>query len=210
MLSFLMKTLDEVHLPLSPELKETITAILQHANFRKGEYLLKPKQTCSCLYFVQSGLVRAYEKVDNGEITNWFMQEGDIITAPESFFNQAPSDEYVQALEDTEVFYISYEDTMHLVFKSWEFLLIYALLMQRYYLKGIEREKGLRRSAAFRFAGFVGNHPELVKRLPQRYIASFLGMTERTYGQAKKKSRLNMWSILGFICLQLASFCYSR
>ncbi|KAA2238802.1 Crp/Fnr family transcriptional regulator [Chitinophaga agrisoli] len=210
MLSYLMKTLDGVHRPLSFELREAIAGIVQHANFRKGEYLLKPRQTCNYLYFVQSGLVRAYEKVENGEITHWFMQEGDMITAPESFFNQVPSDEYVQALEDVEVYYISYEETMRLVAEYREFLLIYAILMVRYYLKSIQRERGLRRSAAIRFASFAVNHPELAKRVPQKYIASFLGMTERTYGQVKKGSTFRPWVLLSLIYMQLLSFFHWR
>ena len=180
--------------PLSEALKEYLALNLETKEIRKKDILLKAGHVCRNIYFIESGLLRCYYIHREHEICSWFMKEGDVIASVESFFNQKESYESIQALEDSTLHYISFQKLEHIYRTYPEFNYVGRELVQKYYKLSEQRLYSLRMQRGLeRFEYLKENHPELVQRVEQKYLASYLGITEqylsmlKGMGQSKKK-----------------------
>src|SRR4051812_25187803 len=124
---------------VSEELEQQICSKLKFASFQKKDLILKQGTICNHLFFVTKGLLRAYYDKDDEEITSWFMMENDFIVSVLSFFNNIPSYEAIQALEDCELMYIHRDDLLDLYANSLEFNIIGRKLTEYYYCRSEER-----------------------------------------------------------------------
>ncbi len=96
--------------PVSSKLQQHLLTVLKSRILSKKQFLLKTGSVCNKVYFIEKGLIRCFYEKDDKEVCSWFMKEGDIIISVESFYNQMPSYENIQALEDCFVYYIEYDD----------------------------------------------------------------------------------------------------
>jgi CRP-like cAMP-binding protein len=183
----LIEFLDSIH-PISPELKNHLLNILKVKNLAKKEFLLKIGQTCRNVYFIQTGLVRAYYLNDGAEISSWFMKEGDVIFSIESFYSQTPAYEYIQCLEDCVVFYVSYQELQDIYNKYVEFNYIGRLLTEKYYALTEKKLRAFRmHPAKDRYEFLEQNHADLIGRVPDQYLASYIGLRKETLSREKKR-----------------------
>jgi CRP-like cAMP-binding protein len=183
----LLLYLNSIH-PLSDELQEHLIKILKVKELSRKEYLLKAGHVCSNVYFIQSGLLRCFYLKDTTEVCSWFMCEKDFIVSVESFFTQRPSYESIQALEDTEVYYISYSEIQDIYRRFPEFNFIGRVITEKYYILCEQRTYSLRMQQAIdRYAYLFKNFPEIIMRVPSKYIASYLGISEETLSRIKGK-----------------------
>lgn len=175
-------------MPLEQSVLEAIEMHLLHKTIRKKEWLLQPGETSKYLYFVEKGLLRSYYYDTTHEITNWFMREGELVIAVESFYQQKPANEYIQAIEDCELYYISYQSLMALYNQYHGFCLIGCALTQLYYVKAEERMKNVRKKQVIeRYRFLLEYHPQIIQRSPLTYIASYLGITLETLSRLRAK-----------------------
>lgn len=148
--------------------------------------LLKAGHICRNIYFIDQGLLRCFYMQNGQEVCSWFMKEGDVIISVESFFDQRESYESIQALEDTALRYISFTELQHVYRNFPEFNYIGRELVQRYYKLSEQRLHSLRMlRAAERYEILRNFHPELVLRVEQKYLASYLGITEQYLSMLK-------------------------
>ncbi len=119
------------------------------------------------------------------------MKEGDVIISVESFFNQIPSHENIQALEDSILYYIEYNELQFLYHEHPEFNFVGRKLVEKYYQLSEKRLLSLRmQKAAQRYSFVMDNFPQIIQRVPSKYIASYLGITEETLSRIRgMKSR---------------------
>ena len=116
------------------------------------------------------------------------MQEGDVIISVESFFTQRPSYESIQALEDCELQYISYDELQYTYRNFPEFNFIGRVLTEKYYTLSEQRLFSIRmQRASERYQHLRENFPELIERVASKYLASYLGVTEVTLSKIKGK-----------------------
>lgn len=183
----LLQLLDMIH-PLSPALREHLVSILQVKEINKKDFVLKAGHICRHIYFVSKGILRCYYIKDNTEVCSWFMKEGEVITSVESFFMQTPSYEYIQALEDCELHYISYDD-LQFIYKNFpEFNYTGRALAERYYVLSEQRLFAIRMQRSHERYDYLLKHsPELFQRVPARDIASYLGITEETLSRIRSR-----------------------
>ena len=114
------------------------------------------------------------------------MSEGDVIISVKSFYHRTPTQEYIEAIEESTLHYLSYTDLQHIYYNFPEFNLIGRILTERYYVLSEERNYNLRfNSAQERFEILKKNYPEIIKRVPAKYIASYLGITEETLSRIR-------------------------
>ncbi|MET3879215.1 Crp/Fnr family transcriptional regulator [Chitinophaga sp. OAE865] len=172
--------------PISEDLKSQISARLQFANIKRKQTVLMRGRVCDHLFFVSKGLLRAYYEKDTEEITSWFMMENDFFVSVLSFFKRIKSYEAIEALEECELVYISYDDLMDLYATSLEFNIIGRKLTEHYYCKSEERLLAIRKQTAVEKMEFLmRNNPGLLERVPSKYIASYLGITQETFSRIK-------------------------
>jgi len=176
------------YITISPELRSDLDSKLKCDTYHKRSHLLKEGQVSNHLYFVTKGLLRAYSITDKGdEVNSWFMQENDFLISVRSFYTRLPSLETIEVLEDCEVISIHYNDLMELYSKHTAFNIVGRVLTEKYYCESEIRLSFMRgHSAAYRYKMLLKNYPELIKRVPNKYLASYLGMTEFTLSRIKQ------------------------
>jgi CRP-like cAMP-binding protein len=174
--------------PLSEALRDHLEDSLRQKTLDKKDFLLKTGQVCGNIYFVEKGLLRSFYIKDEKEISSGFSKEGDICVSPESFLTQQYSQESIHALEDTTVWYLSYDELQRIYREFPEFNKIGRVLLEKCLIqsKVWVREMWMRKSAD-RYDWLVRQHPDFPARIAAKHLASYLGVTESMISRVKSK-----------------------
>lgn len=116
------------------------------------------------------------------------MKEGDLIISVESFFQQKPSYESIQALEECTLISITYDELQY-IYKTYpELNFIARVLTEKYYALSEQRLYSMRMQRAHeRYKFLMDNFSELIKRVPSKYLSSYLSISEETLSRIKSK-----------------------
>ena len=175
-----MTFLNKIHV-IPDELQNHLLAILQYKTFKKGTYLLKKGHISRHIFFIEKGLVRCYYTEDNKDISAWFMKEGDIAISVNSFFDQIISTESIQALEETAVYYLTYNELEDIYQRFVSFNINGRKLITSYYQKSERRAMSIRSlKAKKRYEYLLKNEPDILQRVPRKFLASYIGISEVT------------------------------
>lgn len=181
----LIQFLDSIH-PISDGCKERLLSVLKSKELPRKELLLRAGHICQHIYFIQRGLLRCFYYRNDVEISSWFMREVDVMVSVESFFGQKTSYESIQALEDCELYYISYKELQEIYRQFPEFNFIARVLTEKYYCLSEQRLYSIRMMrASERYEYLLEHHPELLLRVPAKYVASYLGITPEMLSKIK-------------------------
>jgi signal-transduction protein with cAMP-binding, CBS, and nucleotidyltransferase domain len=181
----LFQLLNAIH-PMSGPLSEYLVSVLRSLELPKKGFVLKAGRVCENVYFISKGMVRCFYMKDDVEICSWFMKEGDVIFSVKSFYTQTPGYEYIQVLEDAAFYYISYQELQYIYKTFVEFNYIRGVLTEKYYLLSEERNYSMRMQRAHERYNYIKeNHAELISRVPSKYLASYLGITEETLSRIR-------------------------
>jgi CRP-like cAMP-binding protein len=186
----LIQMLHSIH-PMSEPLRDHLSSILRMQEFPKKEYLLRNGNTSKQIFFIESGLVRCFYVRDRDEISSWFMKEGDVIISVESFFTQQASHENIQAIEDTVVYGIYYQQLQDIYRRYPEFNFIGRVLTEKYYTLSERRLYSMRlQSAEARYSYLLTHHHDIVGRIPVKHLASYLDISRETLSRIRHQKRL--------------------
>ncbi len=178
--------------PLSQSAREYLMQNLKEIQIPKKKFLLKEGSICHNIYFVENGLLRCFYTKNDKEINSWFMKEHDVIFSVESFLNQTPSNENIQVLEDSLLYYIGYQELQYLYNQCPELNFIGRVVTEEYYKLSEQRLYSLRMQKADERYNFMMNHfPHIILRVPSKYIASYLGITEETLSRIRASKTNN-------------------
>lgn len=181
----LLENINKIY-PISISLQEHLLGKLKLARLPKKSFLLKEGRVCKNIWFINKGLARCFYDKDEKEVSSWFMKEGDVIISVESFFKQQPSKENIQAIEDCELYSISYEELHAIYYEFPEFNFIGRVLTEKYYTLSEQRLFSMRmQRASERYAHLMSHYPEIIQRVPSTFIASYLGITLETLSRIK-------------------------
>lgn len=189
MIDKLLERLMAMH-KMGEPLIERIKEVTRFSTYPKKTYLLRDGQVCDKACMVVSGLARAYYINEDKDITSRFMDEGFIITSWISYYHQQPGDEFIEALEETTLACISYNDIQQL-YKDYPEFNIVGRKQTEYSLYTSElRTRMLRKhTAEEKYVFFLEQHPDLMNRVSLKYIATYLGMNEETLSRIRSKYR---------------------
>ena len=168
--------------PLSFKLKEFIKQNTKSEEFKKGEIINQSGTLCNKLMIISKGMVRGYFTHEGREITTWISFDMEMFTSISGFFKNEPAIETIQALEDTVVDYMEYEDIHKCLTAFKESAVINRVLMEEYYISAENRAFMARIPLAKdRYAFYLKNtKEEFVNRIPKKYLASLLNMQPET------------------------------
>ena len=176
--------------PLSRGSQEYLGKVLKHRRILKKEFLLRAGDVSKSVYFITEGLIRAYYFKGPKEVNSWFMKEGDMSLSIESFYDQKPSYESIQALEDCDVYSIDFPELEYMYRTYPEFNVIGRVLTIKYHKLWAQQLYSIRaHNAKARYDWLRENHPDLLLRVPAKYIASYLDVTEVTLSKIKGRKR---------------------
>lgn len=173
-LSFLQKIQ-----PLSPEAFDAILSLCSLVSIQKNQNLQEIGQRCKTIYFVKDGLARIFYLKDGVEVTEYFAFENDLIIRAESLFTKKPSRKAIQALEDT-VFIGIPADLLFSLFDVYpQIERLFRKIIEQAYVHAVNRMEAIQfHSAEERYAQLLEEKPDLIKRIPLKHIASYLGITQ--------------------------------
>jgi CRP-like cAMP-binding protein len=155
---------------------------------KKGEYLISPGEIATETGFVVKGVLRVYYLVEGKESTRFLGSENIFISSVPSFTTQKPSIEYVEALENSELLMLSYQDLQKMcdISPKWDRLVRY--LAEYSYNEQQKRVYSLiALTAQERYEEFTKSRPDLIQRIPQYIIANYLGISPETLSRIRKQ-----------------------
>ena len=155
----------------------------------KNELLVIHGQTSQRTFFVGTGCLRIFFITEAGqEATRYLAFENNFATALCSFISNAPSYESIQALEPTELLYITHHDFYRLLeeIPAWE--KFYRHYLENAYVTNTNRLMSfLTADATERYRQLLETNPKIVQRLPNRIVASYLNLSQETLSRLKSK-----------------------
>ena len=183
----LMKFLRSVY-PISENLRDRLEDTVQPRVLRKNEYLFRAGQVCRNIYFVESGILRAYYNQSQKTSSYGFAFEGEICVVP-SFFRQEYGSQNIQAIAETKVWWIDYDQYRHLVANFADFNGICRILLERCQRRSEERILAMwMQPAEYRYEWLLKQYPDILEKVPAKYLSSYLGITESMFSMVRNRS----------------------
>lgn len=182
-------------IPLNKTEKELVRESFRHRLYRKRQFALQEGDQCVQFNFVVRGCLRLYKIDDHGNThTLQFAVENYWLMDLGSFHGLKPSELNIDALEDTVVLQISRDDLIVLYTQAPKFDRIFRVLIENSFVRLQQRLlQNISSTAEDRYDSFLDIYPELVTRLSQVQIASYLGITpeflSRLRNRKSKKPR---------------------
>ncbi|MBD0776399.1 Crp/Fnr family transcriptional regulator [Maribacter sp. ANRC-HE7] len=166
------------------------TSKLKPSVIPKKKVFLKLNEIENHISFIEAGIVRLYIPKENPEkeITFGFSFKNQFISAYDSFLTRKPSTYQLQALTETSILSITYDDLQE-VYKTTQIgNLIGRLTAERLFLLKSKREQYLLNlTAEERYLKLFKERPELLKVVPLKYISSYIGVTAQALSRIRKR-----------------------
>ena len=137
---------------------------------------------------VYKGGLRYFSRGEKGDYTIGFAFEGEWIGDYESFLLQVPSPDFIEALDDCELFTLNYTDMQALYQHSQRFERFGRLIAEKLFIDTAKSKRNLMlQSAEERYLELLTNQPHIFERLPQHLIASYLGIQPQSLSRIRAK-----------------------
>lgn len=178
-----------LHITLDATETERLTAQLQFRKVTKNEVLLSAGSICKHIYYVNKGCLRLFNRDKAGDEHNiLFCPENWWVSDMASFSTQAPAFYSISALEDAEVFYLTYPVLEQLYIDIPKLERFFRILTQNGFSVFQSRiNSNLAQTAEERYARFRRQYPGLEQRISQKQIAAYLGITPVFLSMIRKK-----------------------
>jgi len=177
------------HVTLTEDEKQIVLKQFEIASYKTKTILLKQGEIGNLTYFVKQGIIRSYSVDDNGvEHIIALASPGWWIADMFSFLTGKPSHSYLEAIDAIEVYILSKEkqdELFELVPKMERF---FRILIENSLVANQQRliDK-LSLTAEERYENFIKKFPEVKNCLPQKHIASYIGVTPEFFSKMKGK-----------------------
>lgn len=156
--------------------------------YRKGELLIKPGVACNYVSYINHGLLRSYYLVDGKEIITSFFAEDCYFSDYESFLSRKPAVMYSEAIEDTEVVELNYDDLQSLYSAYPQCERVGRLVAESLFVHLSNRNSSfMLDTPEQRYYRFQQECEPIVQRIPQYMIASYLGITPEALSRIRSR-----------------------
>jgi CRP-like cAMP-binding protein len=173
---------------LTASSEDALASLIQTHSIPKNQDIQQIGQTCKTLYFLKSGMARIYYFHAGNDVTEGFYGPFCLIARAESLFAGLPSKKAIQVLEDAEVWSISTKDLFTLYDSHRDIERLFVRLFELAYVQTIQRIENLQfHTAEERYQLLVKDQPEVLRRVPLKFIASYLGITQVSLSRIRAK-----------------------
>lgn len=173
--------------PLNEAAVDALKKLVVVEEYSKNDFILQPGQRCNKIWYLNKGMVRKFHLHDGNDITIWIHTENEFITSLQSYAQNLPSEEYLQACEDTLLIGLTRESSAKLsVFQ--QFVTFSNKLMEQQFVQ-IDRHtrEFNQRDARGKYEFLREIVPEVVKRAKLGHIASMIGITRETLSRIRNQ-----------------------
>lgn len=175
-------------LPLTEKQWQAFTEIWVYREVPKKFRLVEVGSVAREAYFINKGAARLYFEKDGEEISANFMFEGNFIASLESFLLQTPSRQAIDTIEECELLVVSKERLDALTREYPVFNLFWKGIAEQGFIMLQRRASSfILDSAEERYNNMVTERPQILERIPQHMIASYLGVTPVSLSRIRKR-----------------------
>jgi CRP-like cAMP-binding protein len=177
------------HVALSPQEQELFLSKTETRHYKAKTILLNAGEVCKNSYFVNSGVLRSFNINDNiVEHVMSFACQGWWISDMYSLISQKPGNLFIEVIEDAEVVLLSKENQEQLYHDIPKLERFFRILTENALVANQQRiMDNLSLSAEERFEKFSKKYPSLMQQVPQKQIASYIGVTPEFFSKMKSK-----------------------
>ncbi|PWT76321.1 MAG: Crp/Fnr family transcriptional regulator [Bacteroidetes bacterium] len=169
-----------------------LAQVLEIREFDKKEIIIKEGEVEKYLNFVYKGLARKYFRRNKEQLITQIAQENDIISCYESFLTEKPSHYAIETIEPTTLISISKQNVENLFLASPKMERLGRLIVTQQFLDQQHWEYDrMCYSSHERFIKFVRENADLLQRVPQKYLASYLNIKPETFSRLKHLLKKN-------------------
>lgn len=172
------------------EVKNVILPACQIREFNKRGIVTNAGEVEGYMNFIKKGTLRKYYVQEKEEIIVQLSIEGHLISCQESFYTRTPSEYFIDAVESATLVSL-HHDALEEVFASSHNLERLGRLVTEHtmVLKDKWQFSLIRYTPRERFLSFVERYPEILQRVPQKYLASYLNIKPETFSRFKHLTR---------------------
>lgn len=168
------------------EVKKYLVPVIRVREFGKKQMIIRAGEVENYINFIVKGIIRKYYRHDNEERIVQLAIEGHLVSSQESLYMRTPSDYYIETIEPTTLISIANEDLEKIYQQSHNMERMGRLIVIHTMVLIDKRQMSLiKQTPRERFLNFVNNHPEILQRVPQKYVASFLNIKPETFSRFK-------------------------
>lgn len=161
---------------------------LTRQEFPEKHVLLKAGQVENHLSFVETGIIRFYIPKDTHDLTFAFTFDNNFVSGYDSFLTQRPSIYQMETLTRTTLWRLTYSDLQAIYDETEIGNAIGRKASEELFLKKSKRELSLlNETAEERYLNLFTDHPELIEKVPLKYIASYIGVTPQALSRIRKR-----------------------
>lgn len=173
-------------LPMPEGVSEWLDQAMQIRRLDRKDFLVMAGRVNRNVYLVRKGLFRAYHRYEGKEISLYFAREKNMFVCCSSFFDGQYGFEYVQALKNSEVYYIDHEQLGRIYREYPGMNDTGRRLMEDYFLRFYRRFAGMWMKEAIERYRWTQRHEGwLLEQIPGKYLASYMGMTPEMFSRIK-------------------------
>ena len=166
---------------------EKIESCLERKVFNTGDLILEEGKICRNIYFLESGFLRYFTWRDGNDVTKFFTKPPYCFTSQRSLNQQIPSNESIEALEESVVWIMTKEDADQLFeIKSWS-IFVRKLVQEVQFFTQEILEDLQNKTAEDRYREMLINGDVLLEKVPLKHLASYLGIAPQSLSRIRKK-----------------------
>ncbi|MCA6423097.1 MAG: Crp/Fnr family transcriptional regulator [Flavobacterium sp.] len=160
---------------------------LSETFIKKGEHFLMLGNVSRHIGYIKSGLMMYYKIIDGVEVPADFAKENEWVAYLKSFSTGSISDMSIKAIEVTQILTLSNTAMIELFNKQPKFLALRNYYVELSFLRNIEHTSALSTlNAKQRYYKFMKDRSDLINRVPQYYIAAYLGIKPQSLSRIRK------------------------
>lgn len=174
--------------PISDEDWNELSKRFTVRDLRKGDILHKPGEICNHVSYIEKGLLKMYMLNNGKEYIYGFGADHCYISVYDSFLTRKPGLYFIEALEDTTIIQLCYEDMQWLYEYTPSAQKFGRLIAEQIFIELTNRNNSLfSLSPEERYIELLQEKPEVIQRIPQYMIASYLGITPEALSRIRKR-----------------------
>lgn len=176
------------YLSLTAEEASAFAECIPIKPFKKSDILLREGQVSRDSYFVIEGCIRKYYIIDGEERTTEFYVEDESVASLQSYQNKTPANHYFECVEDCRLAVLNYEKEQELFKRVPKYEALCRMSMENDF--GEQQEalaKFITSSPEERYKNLLETRPDLLQRVPQYHLASYLGVKPESLSRIRKR-----------------------
>ncbi|NMH88035.1 Crp/Fnr family transcriptional regulator [Flavivirga algicola] len=167
---------------------QVFSSKLKKSVYNKKATILKVGETENHISFIEKGALLFFIPKLENDITFSFCFENEFVSAYDSFITRNPSTYEVKALTETILWRLTYQDLQDVYNKTEAGNVIGRIIAENLYLKKLRREQSfLNETPEERYLNLFVERPELIKKIPLKYLASYIGITPQALSRIRKR-----------------------